>query len=311
MGHNTGRPGWVVAGLGFGIAAGVAFGTLVLAPNMADGIDQSGEVSAAELDETTERAEIAEAQADSADSVISELLVPSVAGSLDGRPVLLMTTDDADEGDVGDVEKLLVDAGALDAGTISLREQFFSREGADQLKSIVTSTLPAGAQLSTDNLDPGVHAGESLGSALLLNPASGEQQASSEERALLLGALQEAGYLEFEEGTILPAQVIIVLTGDSDGSGDAGFASNSLADFAEALDTRGNGTVLAGRIHTAADTGAIGILRSEAENGVSTVDSLDRAWAQMATVLAARDQLAGESGNYGSAESAEAATPAP
>ena len=54
----------------------------------------------------------------------------------------------------------------------------------------------------------------------------------------------------------------------------------------------------------------MGLVRAE-ETGVSTVDSVDRAVGRMATVLAVREQLEGESGAYGSAESAEAASPAP
>lgn len=301
--NNSGRAGWLIGGLGFGIAAGVALGTLVIAPNMPD---ESGESPVREDAAATERAEIAEAQAASADSVIADLASSAVADALTDRPVLVFRTADAVEEDVAGVETLLADAGAIDAGTISLAEQFLSAEGADQLKSIVANTLPAGAQLSEDRLDPGLHAGEALGSALLLDPETGEEQSSSEERGLLLRALRDAGFLDYEDGTILPAQVAVVVTGDA----SEGLESRNLADFVGALDGRGNGAVLAGRIHTAADTGAVGLVRAE-ETGVSTVDSVDRAVGRMATVLAVREQLEGESGAYGSAESAEAASPAP
>jgi len=301
--NTSGRAGWLIGGLGFGVAAGVALGTLVIAPNMPDGPDPA---PAREDTETTERAEIAEAQAASADSVIADLAGSAVADTLTDRPVLVIRTADAVEEDVAGVQSLLADASAIDAGTITLSESFLNADGADQLKSIVANTLPAGAQLSEDRLDPGVHAGEALGSALLLDAESGDEQASSEERALLLRALREAELLDYEDGTILPAQVIVVVTGDS----AEGLASRTLADFVEALDGRGNGAVLAGRIHTAADTGAVGLVRA-GETGVSTIDSVDRAVGRMATVLAVREQLEGESGAYGSAESAEAASPAP
>jgi len=305
MGSTTGRAGWLIGGLGFGVAAGVALGTLVLAPNMPEGSGRN----TAELAAAEERADIAEAQAASADSVVGDLAAGAVHDTLGDRPVLVLRTADAAEEDVAGVATLLAEAGAVDAGTITLAEQFLTAEGADQLKSIVANTLPAGAQLSEDRLDPGLHAGEALGSALLLAPESGEEQASSEERGLLLRALRDAGFLDYEDGTILPAQVAVVITGDSDGT--QGIAARTLADFVGALDARGNGAVLAGRIHTASDTGAVGLVRATADNGVSTVDSVDRAVGRMATVLAVREQLAGETGAYGSAESAEAASPAP
>lgn len=302
--NNGGRAGWLISGLGFGIAAGVALGTLVIAPNMPD---DSAATTSAEAEDASERADIAEAQAASSDSVIAELADAAVTDTLTDRPVLLIQTDDADDEDVAAVTDLLSKAGAVDAGTITLAEKFLTADGADQLKSIIANTLPAGAQLSEDRLDPGVHAGEALGSALLLDAASGDEQATSEERGLLLRALRDAAFLEYEDGTVLPAQVIVTITGDA----SEGLPSRTLADFVTALDGRGNGAVLAGRIHTAADTGAVGLIRADAGIGVSTIDSVDRAVGRMATVLAVREQLAGESGAYGSAESAEAASPAP
>lgn len=311
MARGSGRAAWLVGGAGFGVAAGVLLGTLVIAPNMPDGAGPSAGASRQELDAATTRADIAEAQAASSDSVVAELATSAVEGALADRPVLVMRTADAVGEDVAGVEKLLADAAAVDAGAITLEEKFFTGDGADELKAIVANTLPAGAQLSEDRLDPGLHAGEALGSALMLNPETGEQQATSEERALLLRALRDAGYLDYEDGTILPAQVIVVVTGDSDGAGDAGLSAQGLADFVSALDGRGNGAVLAGRIRTAADTGAVGLVRANPDAGVSTVDSVDRAVGQMATVLSVREQLAGEAGSYGAAGSAEAATPAP
>ncbi|QGU04524.1 copper transporter [Corynebacterium comes] len=311
MARGSGKAGWLVGGLGFGVAAGVLLGTLVIAPNMPEGSGPSAGVPQQDLEAANVRADIAEAQMASADSVVGELATSAVEGTLADRPILVIRTVDAVEEDVAGVEKLLSDAAAIDAGTITLGEEFFTSAGADQLKSIVANTLPAGARLSEDRLDPGLHAGEALGSALTLDPGTGEQRATSDERALLLRALRDAGYLDYEDGTILPAQVIVVVTGDSDGGGEAGLAARNLADFVSALDGSGNGAVLAGRIRTAADTGAVGLVRANPENGVSTIDSVDRAVGKMATVLSVREQLAGETGAYGSAESAEAASPAP
>lgn len=308
---SSGRGGWLVAGLGFGVAAGVALGTLVLAPNLPTGDRDAPVVTQADVDEARGETEIAEAQAASADSVIAELAGDAVEGALTDRPVLVMHTAGAAPEDVDAVASLLGSAGAINAGRIGLEEQFFTQDGADQLKSVVANTLPAGAQLSTENLDPGTHAGEALGSALLLDPGTGEEQATSDERGLLLSTLRDGGFLSYEDGTILPAQSIVLVLGDSDGAGEKSFAARNIAAFAEALDSRGNGVVVGGRIRTAADTGPIGLIRADeqAAEAVSTVDSVDRAWGRMATVLAVREQLDGESGTYGSAASAEAATP--
>ncbi|WP_080795056.1 copper transporter [Corynebacterium pacaense] len=311
MARSNGRAGFTVAGIAFGAAVGVAFGTYVLAPNLPDAPNQTA-ASTAELDRARQEAEINAVQAQQADSVIDSIADDAVAGTLTERPVLVMYTSDAEQSDIDDVAWLLRSAGAVDAGRIHLEDSFFSQDGADQLKSIVANTLPAGAQLSETQLDPGTHAGEALGSALMLNPESGEPIASTPERGLLLGALRDSGFISYEDGTILPGQVIVLITGDSDGSGDSGFAAESQSLFARALDSRGDGVVVAGRIRTAADTGVIGRIRAnpDAAAKVSTVDSLDRTWGKIATVLAVREELSGQSGAYGAAASAEAASPA-
>lgn len=310
MAKRRGKGAAAVAALGFGAAIGIAFGTYVLAPNLPENVDPNAP-TAADLADAETQARVNAVQADQADSIIDHIAEDVVAGTLTDRPVLVMQTADAEQSDVDDVSWLLRQAGAIDAGKITLENSFFSQDGADKLKSIVANTLPAGAQLSENQLDPGTHAGEALGAALLLNPENGEPLASTSERSLLLNVLRDGEFISYEDGTILPGQVIVLVTGDSDGAGDEAFAAETQALFARALDAQGSGVVVAGRIHTAADSGVIGRLRAnpDAAEKVSTIDSVDRTWGKMATVLSVREELAGRSGAYGAAASADAATP--
>ncbi|WKD59349.1 copper transporter [Corynebacterium caspium] len=308
---TQGRSGVVIAGLGFGVAAGVALGVFAIAPNIPGGNGAEAEKAKRDFAAVSQDVEIYKAQAASADSVLSELAFSSVTGVLQDRSILVFKTADANNEDVNAVERLLKAAGATNSGEILLKEKFLDQAGADALKTIIVNTLPAGAQLSVDNLAPGNHSGEALGSALFLNPENGEPQAGEEERGLLLRALRDSGYINYEDGTILPAQGIVIITGSSDGAGEKDFSAAQLANFANALKTRGQGVVLSGRVHSAADTGTIGLIRSaKQERKPSTVDSVDRQWAQIATVIAMREQLDGGSGAYGAAASAEAAVPA-
>ncbi|MDK8449982.1 copper transporter [Corynebacterium mastitidis] len=218
--------GVVIAGLGFGIAIGSALGAFVLAP--VDHTDEEA-VSRAEREAQNKAQE-----ADASDEVVQALAPAALAGTLEQRPVLIFATPEAAD-QVGPVRNWLNRSGAIDAGQITLERCFSDQEGADSLKTIVTNTLPAGAQLSENSLDPGTHAGEALGSALMLNPETGEPQATEEERADLLRSLRDAGFISYASGTILPAQGIVILTGQEEG-----FAQRSLENFAKALDTRGN-----------------------------------------------------------------------
>lgn len=296
--------GLLIAGLGFGIAAGTALGALVLAPNLNGGEGQDSELRT-EHRKLLQDNQIIEAQSKTGDSIISDLSEELVKDTLNNRPVMVITAPDAIDMDVSAVNDLLSKSGAISAGTIKLTQNFFHQDHADELKSLVANTLPAGAQLSTDDLSAGTHGGNALGAALLLDPETAEPLASVDDRATTLRALREAGFIEYETGTILPAQAVIIVSG----RGGDDFFTDNLPRFVEAMNQAGGNTVFAGRIEEASDGGVIDTVR-KSDTGVSTVDSLGNAWARLATVLAAQEQLQGGSGAYGSAASAEAAAPA-
>ncbi|MDO5031641.1 copper transporter [Corynebacterium sp.] len=294
------------AGLGFGAAIGIALGALVIAPNMSGGGSTSAnEELRQEYRSLVQDQQITEAQVGSADSVVRDLAPYVVDGSLAQRPVLVIATGEADDFEVGQVQKLLKSADSVNAGTITLSDEFFRQESADKLLSLVTSALPAGATLDPKKVDAGTHSGQALASALMLDPESTEELASTKDRAALLQTLRDAKFIDYEDGTILPAQAVVVVGG----KGLDGYFSDSMLKFLEGFDSVGKSTVFAGRVETAAEDRVIGKLREE-DSSISTVDSINRATSQMAAVMAVKEQLDGGSGAYGSAASAKAAAPA-
>ncbi|WP_278763967.1 copper transporter [Corynebacterium argentoratense] len=317
---RTSRSG-LVAAAACGVAVGTAFGTFVLSPNLPGGTLQESHDAAVALEQSEQEARIAKAQASTADSYIEASSTKFVADALKDIPVVVMTTDDADADDVASVDTLLQASGASVVGRIGLTEKFFQQDSAEALKSIVANTLPAGAQLSVDNLDPGTHAGEALGAALLTD-AEGKPMADEQERALLLNALQQAGFMNIE-GAKDAARVAIIITGEQQHEDNSDvispYAETNLGRLALGMNERGSGVVLAGRINTAADGGAIDVVRTAQERdsgsaqgairGVSTIDSVNMVYGQIGVILSARDQLLGKFGAYGAAESAEAAGP--
>lgn len=317
---RTSRSG-LVAAAACGVAVGTAFGTFVLSPNLPGGALQESHDAVVALEQSEQEARIAKAQASTADSYIEASSTKFVADVLKDIPVVVMTTDDADADDVASVDTLLQASGASVVGRIGLTEKFFQQDSAEALKSIVANTLPAGAQLSVDNLDPGTHAGEALGAALLTD-AEGKPMADEQERALLLNALQQAGFMNIE-GAKDAARVAIIITGEQQHEDNSDvispYAETNLGRLALGMNERGSGVVLAGRINTAADGGAIDVVRTAQERdsgsaqgairGVSTIDSVNMVYGQIGVILSARDQLLGKFGAYGAAESAEAAGP--
>ena len=237
MGQATRGTGLVAAGIGWGIAAGVALGTLLIAPAL-EGSLGTGSVTASEAgqgDAASDSGELARAngQVDEANTLLAQHGDAIVSGALDGVAVTLIRTASASEEDAAGVRWMANAAGASNSGGIRLTEKFFERDAADELSSVIANTLPAGATLSVDNLGPGTHAGESLAATLTA--------ASDEDRALVLEALTQAGFIE-TRGEVGAADAIVVVAADEfDGEG---FSAQLVADFARAL-SAGARTVVA------------------------------------------------------------------
>ena len=307
----------VVAGLGFGAALGIALGTLVIAPNMDSAPGPGGESTDEVREKYSELVldnKIAEAQLDSADSVMGELGRFVVDGTLVQRPVMVLSMPDADDADVKAVKDLLGSADSTDAGSIKLTDKFLAQDSADKLLSLVTSTLPAGAKLDKKKVDAGTHSGQALAAGLLMDAKTTQPLASVEDRATLLRALRDAGYIDYKDGTILPAQAVVVVggglvPGDDENSAAKKYAIDTTVKFLEGFDSVDTAMVYAGRVQSAGDDGVLDKLRA-AKTGISTVDSIDHPVSQMATVLAVKEQLDGGKGVYGSAANAEGAAPA-
>ena len=307
----------IITGLGFGAALGIALGTLVIAPNMDSGSGPGGE-STSEVREKYGKLvlenNIAEAQLDSADSVMGDLGRYVVDGSLAQRPVMVVSMPDADDADVKAVKDLLGSADSTDAGSIKLTEKFVAQESADKLLSLVTTTLPAGAKLDKKKIDAGTHAGQALAAGLMMDAETTEPLASVDDRATLLRALRDAGYIDYKDGTILPAQAVVVVgggmtPGEEDDSAAAKYAIDTTVNFLEGFDSVDTAMVYAGRVESAGDDGVLDKLRAD-KTKISTVDSMDHPVSQMASVLAVKEQLDGGHGVYGSAANADSAAPA-
>lgn len=245
MGQGARSSGLVAAGLGWGVALGVALGTLLVAPAMEDapgGRSASDSAQSHEEDAAAGNTFAGDQVADANDLLANEGDA-MVDGVLDGVAVTIIRTASASDEDAAAVRWKANAAGASNSGGLRLTEKFTDMSAADELATIIASTLPAGTQLSEDNLAPGTHAGESLAAALTT--------ASADDRELLLEALQQAGYVELR-GQIVPADVIVLMAGDEldqgaepAGDGEA-FTAKVLSDFTLALGS-GAPTVATGK----------------------------------------------------------------
>lgn len=301
---GAGKTTGVVA---LGVAVGTALGFYVLAPNVEGGPAAADSETRAELSAESDRADLATAEGDASDEVLSGLAADAVGDDLADRSVLVLATADAEDEAVDDVRSLIGEAGGEDAGTLRLDASFTSPDSGDELKSLAAGSLPAGASLSEDRMDPGYHVGELLGQTL----GSGRDAASESDRAVVLGALGNAGFFSDGQDDLAPADAVVVVTGGaSEGDGDGNYSTRFVADMATALDATTGGTVLAGENGSAARDGAVGLVRadSDATENVSTVDNVNTTAGRITVVRALAGQLDGDAGAYGSASNAASAT---
>ncbi|MDK8767827.1 copper transporter [Corynebacterium freneyi] len=294
-----------VAGAALGVAAGSALGAYVLAPE--GGIEWGGGQAAEERDAAIVERDAANVRADAANAVVEDVAARVVDGSLSDVPVLLVTTPDADEAAVDSLEALLGDAGAPEVTRMGVTSKFLSAEGADELKDVATSALPAGTTLDVDRRDPGFQAGQALSPVLLLGEDAGER-ASVADRRLLLGSLRDAGFIEYEDGTMRPTAAIVVVTGAGTGEGeDAAAGSRILADFAEALSADGT-VVVAGDPEAARDGGVIEVLESsDAAGSVATQPAIGDAAGRVGVVRAIVERKGAGAASAGEAPAGEPA----
>lgn len=298
-----------IAAIFVALAVGVVLGSGLLSSGLVSGLrddksDLENEVGT--LQNTNNQLGEQLNSADGFDAAVSGRVVRDALAS---RSVVVITTPDADPGDVDGVTRSIEASGAAVTGRVSLTDSFVSAASGDDLRTRLTNVVPAGTQLRTGAVDQGSMAGDLLGSVLLLNPETAEPQSSPEELALALETLRSGGFIAYDNGAVAPAQLAVVVTGGNSGDGD-GNRGAIVARFAGGLDARGAGTVLAGRTGAADGNGPVAVVRADAalSSGVSTVDNVDREAGRITAILALQEQLDGAAGRYGTGPNSTAIT---
>ncbi|MEV6912206.1 copper transporter [Amycolatopsis sp. NPDC051071] len=291
------------------LAIGVVLGSTALNGSLLSGLAGQKEDLGSQVADLEAQRNSLNARLSDADTFAGAMGPKVVAGQLDKRSVVLVTTEDAKPADRDALKQLVGQAGASVTGEIQLTGAFSDPMRSDQLRDVVTRLQPAGVQFPTAG-DPGTLAGALLGSVALLNKDTAQPQSSPVELAAALGGLTDGGFLKAGQD-VKPAQLAIVLTGSKYTGDGAGDRASTVARFAAQLDRSGAGTVLAGDAGSADGTGAIGVVRADTSSTsiLSTVDNAETAAGRVTTIMALREQLEGGAGRYGIAGNAQAPAP--
>lgn len=292
------------------LALGVVLGATTLSDSILSGISGQKARLGEQVTDLQAQRDGLTAQLADADRFATGVGPLAVRGLLARRTVVLITTSTARRSDSDAVTALLTAAGAKVTGQVRLTPAFSDPNRADQLNSLVTQLIPAGAQLPVAS-DAGTLAGGLFGDLLLLDKSDNHPQATPDERSAALSGLVAAGFVR-PVRSVEPAQLALVLTGGAESGATAGDRATMLARFATQLERGGAGAVLAGASGSATGSGAIGVVRADsgARAALSTVDDVGSAAGRVVVVLALREQLDGRVGAYGTAGNASSPVPA-
>lgn len=236
-----------------------------------------------------------------------------VRGSLTDHRVLLVTTPETPPALVERLQPLLRAAGAQVGGTLRLLPALADPAQGQLVEDLVAQVVPAGVELP--DASPVERATTELAAALV-RPSKGAWIERAEAQAVVSG-FAEADLVEFTAAgpTLEPSTLAIVLGGPAPAQlpapGQA--AQAAVLSLVAALDTRSDGTVVAGPAGSAGEKGLLHLLRTDSTvvRQVSSVDNADRGTGQVSAVLALAEQSAGRTGQYGAGAGASAPLPGP
>ena len=292
------------------LAIGIVVGSTTLSDSLLSGLSGQKDQLATQVSDLQSQRNQLNSQL-AADGAFATGIGPlAVRGTLAQRTVVIISTGNASQSDESALGSLLTEAGATVTGQVRLTNAFADPTRADQLTSLVTQLIPAGAQLPVAS-DPGTLAGGLFGALLLLNKTDNKPQATPDERASALAGLASGGFIQATAQPLVPAQLAIILTGGAQSGNTSGDQAAMLARFAVQVQKSGAGTVLAGGTGSATGSGPIGVVRADesARSVMSTVDNSDTPSGRVVTVLALQEQLSGKAGSYGTAGNAQAPLP--
>ncbi|SOD97234.1 copper transporter [Blastococcus haudaquaticus] len=294
------------------VALGIIIGTTALnEPILADIENQVADL---EQDKRAleDRTQQLQAQLDTTEAFEQAVAGPLVAGTLAGRSVLLVrTNEDVTPEVVEQVTALITEAGGTVGGTISLRPEYSDQATASSLQNYATGGgLPPGIELSPTD-DAGQLVAGLVGQVLMTRPGLPAPDAAAVSS--VVSGLSSLDVLSLDTDTVTPSDYAVVLTTGAFSGDDAEERNATLVDLVSALDTAGSGAVVAGDAASAGEAGLVGVIRADPElsAAISTVDNVGSAAGRISTVLALGSESEGTSGKYGTGEDTQPVPPVP
>ncbi len=283
------------------LATGILLGSSVLSGPLYDNLNKTTDQLRHERDQL--RGDISDLERDKSYAAeFAETLSPDVVGQrLAAEQAVVVTLPGAEKGTVQQVTKILETAGAVVTGQIRITDAYAETDKERVLDDLVNRLRPLPVEIPPDSSTYDRAAIE-LASAVMTKEISQAGSAPSEAEGGVLPGLQAGGFLTTSGHPETKATMAVLVAGpapkESDGVDRANSAYLALA---RELDMRGRSAVIGGPESAAGDRGVVDALRSDdgLAGEVSSVDTADTIYGQIAVVYALEADAAGRTGQYG------------
>ena len=293
------------------VALGIVIGTTQLNGPVLSNLQTQVKALQADKRSLEDRSNGLKTELNSSDAFEQAVGPALVQGSLPGRRVLVLITDDGvAQGTIDGVTTLVGKAGATVTGAIRLQPAYSDPATAASLQSYVTGPGLPPVQLPQVN-DTAKLVGSLLAQVLTVPGKAGRQVPSAADVSSVLAGLSALKVLQQDTPSVSPADYVVVLTAGAQTGADAAARNASLVDLVTALDGAGSGAVVAGDPTSNVKTGLVGVLRADPTLSaqVSTVDNASSPAGRISAVLALGPEGKGTSGKYGTGQDTQPVPP--
>jgi hypothetical protein len=289
------------------LATGILVGSSLLNQSLIDSQRSTIASFAAEKDSLRKDLAGAQGEVNYRDNYLASLHSTLLTGRLIGHRVVLVVAPGAARRDVDALAKTFTEAGAQLVGRVHISDDFFA--AADDPAGATKAALREAAikRLALPDVKSKTPEAQ-LAGALLTKEAARSLEPAAD--ALLTG-LDADGLISRDQVTDRGDLAVLICGTPPDKPTPVDDRTTAgLVKVAAALDAAGGGAVVAGPSDGAADGLLAAVRRDGAVSAmVSTVDGVESPFGQVAAAYALVEQIAGGAGQYGAADSGDAALP--
>lgn len=286
------------------LAIGLVLGTAALNGPVLDNLNDQLSDLRKSNGQFRDRIDELEKAADSNGEFLNEVAVSTLSGLMTGKSVVIVQGPGADTKAREGVIAMLANGGATVTGNVALTNDFTDPDRDDSLHDLASHSVVPGVDL------PESGEGVVTASALLGRVLLKGSDVSDSDRATVLQAFLEAGFITQEGRIEAAADGVVFLLGPAATDRDADARNKATVAIADQLADATPAAVASAP--SAGDDGdpLVEIRDNDGlSNKLSTVDGVTTVTGQFVTAMAMVQQFAGGSGAYGTGEGADARAP--